>query len=402
MEKLGSRFGQRPGRRVGGRRDRRARRLISFVIPGEGVAAMSSGSRPCLDVHGNAVALEAVLADVEAREARRDPRRRRPRAQRPRTRTRAVDALREPRGRRRARGQRQHRHRGRRLRLRGRLPVDDRRRPRHDRRCRRVGPRRSSAPSASTGCDGCPRSGACGPTTTRSCSSATPSRARRPPASTRHSTRASPIERVARTDARVIVCGHTHLPEVRDLGWKLIVNDGIGRLRLRRRPDRVVGADHASNGDGRRGRDPPHGVRRDGRRQRDLGRGASRATSTARRRFAPGSSSDDRQRIGPAPCRGHRDGDAHRARQRRGDHHGTGCVAGRSGIRRIEAFDPSRITSRIAGEVRDFDASRRARPQGHAPDRPLHPVRARRRAARRWTRPGCRSGWTATSPSGPG
>jgi predicted phosphodiesterase len=34
------------------------------------------------------------------------------------------------------------------------------------------------------------------------------------------------IERVARTDARVIVCGHTHLPEVRELGWKVIVNDG--------------------------------------------------------------------------------------------------------------------------------------------------------------------------------
>jgi predicted phosphodiesterase len=34
------------------------------------------------------------------------------------------------------------------------------------------------------------------------------------------------IELVARTDARVIVCGHTHLPEVRDLGWKMIVNDG--------------------------------------------------------------------------------------------------------------------------------------------------------------------------------
>jgi diadenosine tetraphosphatase ApaH/serine/threonine PP2A family protein phosphatase len=34
------------------------------------------------------------------------------------------------------------------------------------------------------------------------------------------------IERVARTDARVVVCGHTHLPEVRDLGWKVIVNDG--------------------------------------------------------------------------------------------------------------------------------------------------------------------------------
>ena len=34
------------------------------------------------------------------------------------------------------------------------------------------------------------------------------------------------LERVARTDARVICCGHTHLPEIRDLGWKLIVNDG--------------------------------------------------------------------------------------------------------------------------------------------------------------------------------
>jgi predicted phosphodiesterase len=34
------------------------------------------------------------------------------------------------------------------------------------------------------------------------------------------------IERASRTDARVIACGHTHLPEVRDLGWKLVVNDG--------------------------------------------------------------------------------------------------------------------------------------------------------------------------------
>jgi 3-oxoacyl-[acyl-carrier-protein] synthase II len=34
-----------------------------------------------------------------------------------------------------------------------------------------------------------------------------------------------------------------------------------------------------------------------------------------------------------------------------------GLVAGRSGIRTIEAWDPSRISSRIAGEVRDFDAS---------------------------------------------
>jgi 3-oxoacyl-[acyl-carrier-protein] synthase II len=34
-----------------------------------------------------------------------------------------------------------------------------------------------------------------------------------------------------------------------------------------------------------------------------------------------------------------------------------GLVAGRSGIRTIEAFDPSRVPSRIAAEVRDFDPS---------------------------------------------
>jgi putative phosphoesterase len=34
------------------------------------------------------------------------------------------------------------------------------------------------------------------------------------------------FERAAATDARVICVGHTHLPEVRDLGFKLIVNDG--------------------------------------------------------------------------------------------------------------------------------------------------------------------------------
>lgn len=33
-------------------------------------------------------------------------------------------------------------------------------------------------------------------------------------------------ERMSRTDARVICCGHTHFPEVREFGWKVIVNGG--------------------------------------------------------------------------------------------------------------------------------------------------------------------------------
>ncbi len=34
------------------------------------------------------------------------------------------------------------------------------------------------------------------------------------------------LDRLGRTDARVICCGHTHVPEVRDFGWKVVVNDG--------------------------------------------------------------------------------------------------------------------------------------------------------------------------------
>lgn len=34
------------------------------------------------------------------------------------------------------------------------------------------------------------------------------------------------FDRARGTDARVILCGHTHVPEIRDLGWKLVVNDG--------------------------------------------------------------------------------------------------------------------------------------------------------------------------------
>ena len=34
------------------------------------------------------------------------------------------------------------------------------------------------------------------------------------------------LERISRTDARVICCGHTHIPHVHEFGWKVVVNDG--------------------------------------------------------------------------------------------------------------------------------------------------------------------------------
>lgn len=34
------------------------------------------------------------------------------------------------------------------------------------------------------------------------------------------------VDRLGRTDARIICCGHTHVPEIRDFGWKVIVNAG--------------------------------------------------------------------------------------------------------------------------------------------------------------------------------
>jgi len=37
---------------------------------------------------------------------------------------------------------------------------------------------------------------------------------------------AATLERMSRTDARVVACGHTHVPDVRDFGWRMIVNGG--------------------------------------------------------------------------------------------------------------------------------------------------------------------------------
>ena len=229
-----------PSRRVDG--EVACEATLSFIIPPEGVAAMTARLAVLSDVHGN---LEALT---------RGPRRRSRRSARTRSSSPAtssstapspagvVDALREME----ASGAHdrpgQHRHRRRRLRLRGRLPVDDRRRPGHVPRRRRMGPRRARRRAGRLAAPAAVRAPPAA-STTRWSSSATP----RPGSQTAglrpgRSTRPSSSSGSPRTDARVICCGHTHLPEVRDLGWKLIVNDGIGGLRLRRRPDRVVGA----------------------------------------------------------------------------------------------------------------------------------------------------------------
>ena len=34
------------------------------------------------------------------------------------------------------------------------------------------------------------------------------------------------LERLSRTDARIICCGHTHVPDIRDFGWKQVINGG--------------------------------------------------------------------------------------------------------------------------------------------------------------------------------
>ena len=74
-------------------------------------------------------------------------------------------------------------------------------------------------------------------------------------ASTSSSTRTS----IARADRRgptpgSSACGHTHLPEVRDLGWKLIVNDGSAGYVFDGDPTASWALVDIVDGDGRRPR----------------------------------------------------------------------------------------------------------------------------------------------------
>ena len=50
------------------------------------------------------------------------------------------------------------------------------------------------------------------------------------------------VERVTRTDARVICCGHTHIADVRDLGRRLIVIQARGGYAFDGTPESELGA----------------------------------------------------------------------------------------------------------------------------------------------------------------
>ena len=161
------------------------------------------------------------------------------------------------------------------------------------------------------------------------------------------------IERVARTDARVIACGHTHLPEVRDLGWKLIVNSGSAGYIFDGEPTASWARIDLDDGEVQ-AEIQPHRIRRARGRQRDLrprprGRRLP-GRDGANREAGPMTAASERRRVvvtgmGLVTALGN-------------DVASTwaGLVEGRSGVRTIEAFDPARLTCRIAAEVVDFDA----------------------------------------------
>ena len=283
MEKLGGRFGR--GRGVATRRRRgRLRGDAQLHHPGRRRAPMTAprGRSP--------------TSTATCRRSRRSARRSRAEPGRPR------------RGRRRSRPQRpgpgrrrstlremeadgaivvagQHGRRGRRLRLRGRVPVDDRRRARDRSGRRGVGPRRARRRAARLAAPAARRAPA--PRDRRHAGPRLPRVAGLADAGLRPGAR--PDRRSSsgssRTDARVIGCGHTHLPEVRDFGWKLIVNDGIAGYVFDGDPTASWAlVDLATaNVDGR---DQAHRVRRPRGRERDLRPAACPATSTAPPRSA--------------------------------------------------------------------------------------------------------------------
>ena len=262
-------------------------------------------------------------------------------------------------------------------------------------RMRPSGPTTPSATSGSTGCAACPPSAAGGPRTTRSSWPAMRRPGRRPSGLDQGLDPNVTLERIARTDARVIVCGHTHLPEIRDLGWKWIVNDGSAGYVFDGEPT-ASWALIDVEGDDVRARDPADRVRRAVGGQRHLGpwpgrRRLSRRHRPHRKARPMSRPSDRRDRDGP----GHRPGQDVASTW-------AGLVAGRSGVDTITAFDPSRCHvahGRRGQGLRLRATSSTARTSGG-------PIATSSSGwsppARRWTRPGCPIASRASWPRRPG
>ena len=238
----------------------------------------------------------------------------------------------------------QHRRRRRRLRLRGRLPVVPGRRPRRDPLRPPSGRTMRSATSGSTGCAACRRSGGSGPTT-RSSSSATRRPARRPPASTATSTRRSCVERVSR-DRRP---GHLLRPHPHARGPRPRLEADRQRrlrgLRVRRRPDRLVGPHRRSTATTSRPRSGGPTFDALTVAQRDHG------ARPARRRLPRGDRPHREARpmtgrAGRAPRRRHRAWGAVTPSATTSPRPGTAWSPVGPGSATIEAFDPSRLDRR--------------------------------------------------------
>ena len=226
-----------------------------------------------------------------------------------------------------------------------------------------------------TGSAACPPSDACGSATTSS-SSATARPAARPPAWRPSSTRRSPCSASRAPTRGSSCCGHTHVAEMRELGRKLIVQPGLVRLRLRRRPRRRLGAGRRSSPTGAITAE----LRRASYDAAARGRGgqppaACPATCTGPPRSARGGSSDERRHAAGRAVVVTGLGAVTPLGQRRGGHSGRRLVAGESGVRPITSFDPGAPDQphrRRGARLRPLG---RPRPQGDPAQRPVHPVR---------------------------
>ena len=371
--------------------------------PGRRRARDDRGSPSSSDVHGNAVALEAVRKAIRTREARRSSRSPATSCSTARTRPAPSTRLRELE----AEGAADRRRAtptspSPTSTTRRAFPWLTGRRPGHDPRRRRVGPRRSSGDERLDWLRRLPaerRLRTTDDTLVLVCHAS-------PGSQTAGFDQALDAERHHRAAPRHRRpghrCGHTHIPEVRDLGWKLIVNAGSAGYVFDGDPTASWARDRH-----RRRATVTAEIRRTEfdvarRRERDL------RARPARRRLPGrhGPHREARPMTGPdrAPRRvvvtgmGARDG----ARQRRRRRPGTGWSPAGPASGTIEAFDPSRADRRGSPpRSSDFDASgvldrkelrrtdryiqfgARGRPRGARPGRP----------ARRGSR--------ASSPSGP-